>query len=154
MLNALISVPKPTSFDNLISLPEKPTAKQVKEHDAWHSVGCEKAFVGETASRKLYALISRASDEVELIAALDGCGINYTIEHSQEAQKGLVVDSNGDPVLDADDNRQYEIKVKKQGSKSGVKKYMADIIENEVPRRPTTAEVVVGGYGGHAKWEL
>lgn len=157
-VSAIISVPKPTSFAHLIRLPENPTAKQQREYDAWHSIRCEISHAGQTNSRMLYSLVC-LTNEAGLITALDGCGINYTIEHSQDSQKGVVMDGDN-PVLDADGNRQYEIKVRKQGSKAKIKDFMPDIVSYDEQgdetgrRRPTNAEVVVGGFMGHERWAI
>jgi len=154
-MNLDLIVTTPINFT--VALPDNPTPTEQAIHDALASLGAEWVSAGESATRRLWCVITQSNDLPAMRAAITQFGLPITILMAQNAHRTPVVDANGAPVLDANDNPVTEIVVHDTTTKATLLKYMKDDITTdpatgkELSRTKATT-VTLPVWGGHEAW--
>jgi len=155
-MNINLLVTTPLTFS--LVLPDKPTKKEKAIHDVIQSLGAEWVEAGQSATRKLWCVITQTNDMSGLRAAITKYKLPITILMAQNAHKTPKVDANGDPVLDADGNQVMALVVHDPTTKSVLLKYMPDIpILNKkgvVTGTKAATQVTLPQWGGHEPWSV
>jgi len=154
-MNINLLVTTPLSFS--VALPTNPTATEQAVHDALDSLGAEWVAAGESATRRLWCVITQSNDLPAMRAAIANFGLPMTVIAAQNAHKTPVLDANGAPVLDVDNNPMMELVVHDTTTKATLLNYMPDVVTfdpitmKETGRTPATA-VSLPVWGGHEAW--
>ena len=154
-INLLVSTP--LAFT--VALPENPTATEQEIHDALASLGAEWVVAGESATRRLWCVITRSNDLSAMRAAITQFGLPMTILAAQNAHRTPVVDADGMPVLDIDGNPTTEIVVHDSTTKATLLKYMPDVVTTDINTgaelsRTKATTVMLPAWGGHEPWVI
>ena len=156
-MNINLLVTTPLSFT--VALPDKPTPTEQAIHDALDSLGAEWVVAGESATRRLWCVITQSSDLPAMRAAITQFGLPMTILAAQNSHRTPVLDVNGAPVLDADNNPVTEVVVHDPTTKATLLKYMPDVVTTdpitgkELSRTKATT-VALPIWGGHEAWVI
>jgi len=156
-MNINILVTTPLTFS--LALPDKPTKREQAIHDVIQSLGAEWVPAGQSATRRLWCVITQTNDLTGLRSAITKYKLPITILMAQNAQETPKLDANGDPVLDVDGNQVMEVVVHDPTTKTVLLKYMPDEVVydpktgKELSRKKATT-VSLPRWGGHAQWQV
>jgi len=156
-MNINLLVTTPLNFT--VALPETPTATEQSIHDALDSLGAEWVSAGESATRRLWCVITQSNDLPAMRTAITQLSLPITILAAQNSHRTPVVDANGAAVLDADNNPVTEIVVHDTTTKATLLKYMPDVVTTdpvtgtELSRTKATT-VTLPTWGGHEAWVI
>lgn len=132
------------------TLSDEPTQAEKAVHDGIAFLSAEWVLAGTDGASNLFIVITRAAEVQPIQDMIAATGVPLTIVHAQNAHESIVVDEEGMPILDAEDQQQTHVRVYVQAG--DLLPYMADIVAEDGSTTPAT-EVILPIYGGHAGWE-